>query len=152
MLGRIYKIEGGGKFYIGSTFNSLKERLKKHKSKSNESISKNRKVYNYFKEIGWDKCVIILIREIEVLERKQLLLIEKEELLNVINDINCLNTCLPITTLEEKKKRDSEYSKKRREDNPERERERLQKWRTENPDKRKEQVIRERSKKNIRRE
>lgn len=147
MIGKIYRLDGGGKFYIGSTTSDLKNRFKKHKCKSNEEIAKTRKVYIYFKEIGWDNVIISLIKEIEINDKKELLLVEKEELLKVKHNPNCLNTTLPMITIEEKKKRDSEYSKKRRQENPEREKERLQRWRKENPEKRKEQVLRERLKK-----
>ena len=40
MLASIYRLEGSGKFYIGSTTLPLKKRLNKHKSKSKEDISK----------------------------------------------------------------------------------------------------------------
>ena len=147
MIGKIYRLDGGGKFYIGSTTSDLKMRFKKHKCKSNEEIAKSRRVYVYFKEIGWDNVTITLIKDVKVDNRKQLLLYEKDELINLINDENCLNKALPITTAEEKKKRDAAYGKKRRQENPDKERQRLQKWRTDNPEKRKEQSIRERSKK-----
>jgi hypothetical protein len=51
---------------------------------------------------------------------------------------------MPFLTSDEKKKRNSDYSKYRRQANPEKERERLQKWRKENPEKRRQQTIRER--------
>jgi hypothetical protein len=146
MIGLIYRLEGGNKFYIGSTTCNLKYRLKKHRSKSNEYPTNN--IYKHFRNIGWENATISLIKEVQINERKQLLEHEKDELLKVKDDANCLNSNIPILTLEEKKKRDSEYSKNRRQRNPERERERLQKWRTENPEKRKEQTIRERIKKN----
>lgn len=147
MIGYIYKLEGGGKVYIGSTTSELKIRLKKHKSKSNERVSKNREVYKHFKQIGWGAASISIIKQVEVFDRRELLNYEKEEVLKIINNDNCLNSILPITTLDEKKQKDSEYSKKRRNDNPEKERLRLQRWRQENPDKRREQVARERLKK-----
>ena len=74
---------------------------------------------------------------------------EKDEILQVKDDINCLNSNIPILTLEEKKKRDSEYGKKRRQENPEKENDRVQKWRRDNPDKRREQILREKQKKNL---
>ncbi len=147
MIGKIYKLEGGDKFYIGSTMSELNERLKKHKSKSNENISKTRKVYCYFKEIGWNNVKIFLIKEVNISNRKDLLEYEKEEIVKYINNINCLNSILPITTIYEKKVKNAIYNRKRREDNPEKERHRLQTWRKNNPDKRRQQIIRERNKK-----
>ena len=66
MIGRVYRLDGGEKFYIGSTTSELKTRLKKHKCKSNENIAKSRKVYVYFKTIGWENVRIILIKEIHI--------------------------------------------------------------------------------------
>lgn len=149
MIANIYKLEGGGKFYIGSTTAELNKRLKKHKCKSNENIAKSRRVYTYFKEIGWNNVHINLIKEVTVNNRHELLVIETEEIKKVIDNPECLNSILPTVTKEEKKYRDSVYSKKRRQDNPERERTRLQKWRKENPEKRNQQVIREHLKKNL---
>jgi hypothetical protein len=149
MIGRIYKIQGNDKFYIGSTTCDLKYRLKKHRSKSKEEVSINNPLYKYFRVIGWENASITLIKEVQINTKKELLEIEKSEILQVKHDLNCLNSNMPILTLEEKKKRDSEYSKLRRQANPERERERLQKWRKENPEKRREQTKREREKKNI---
>lgn len=149
MIGRIYRLEGGERFYIGSTTCDLKYRLKKHRSKSKEDISINTPVYKYFRDIGWEHANMILIKEVQVNNRKELLEIEKGEIIKYMNDEKCLNSNTPILSLEERKKRDSDYSKLRRQSNPERERLRLQKWRKENPEKRKQQTIRERAKKNI---
>jgi predicted GIY-YIG superfamily endonuclease len=147
MIGYIYRLEGGGKFYIGSTTCDLKYRLKKHRSKSNEDIAKTRRVYQHFKQLGWSNATMILISEVNVQNKRELLLHEKDELLRHKDDENCLNTALPLTTEEEKKKRNHEYQRRLRQENPERERLRLQKWRLENPEKRKEQSRRERMKK-----
>ncbi len=149
MIGRIYKLDGGGKFYIGSTTTQLSQRFKKHKCKSNENTAKSRKVYIYFKEIGWENVQITLIKEINVNNRHEVLIHETYEVKKYIDNPNCLNSILPSLTKEERKTRDSLYSKNRRKENPERERLRLQKWRKENPDKRRQQVIREQLKKNL---
>jgi len=149
MIGRIYRLEGYEKFYIGSTTCELKYRLKKHKSKSNENVAKNTNVYKYFRNIGWENAKMILIKEFEISDRKELLQHEKDEIVKVKSDPNCLNTIFPIITEQEKKERDYEYSKKRRQNDPEKERLRLQKWRKENPEKRKQQIIREQMKKNL---
>lgn len=149
MIGRIYKLEGGGKFYIGSTTCELNYRLKKHKSKSNELISKNRLLYLHFKEIGWNNANMILILEVEVNLRNELLKYEKDEIMKVINDPNCLNSILPITTIEERKKRNLDYDRQRRQKNPEKQRARLQKWREANPEKYKEQYSRHNAKKRM---
>jgi predicted GIY-YIG superfamily endonuclease len=135
MIGIIYRLEGGGKFYIGSTTSNLKDRLKKHRAKSNEATSTNRASYVHFKQIGWSNVTITPICEINVSCRKELLIKECEFVKTHINDENCLNKNLPVTTSEEKKIRDAEYGRRRRLENPERERLRVKKWRSENPDK-----------------
>lgn len=38
--GKIYKIEGNGKIYVGSTIHSLERRLKDHRSKDNKCMSR----------------------------------------------------------------------------------------------------------------
>jgi hypothetical protein len=142
MIGRVYKLEGGGKFYIGSTTCSLKNRLKHHRSKSSESISKNRQLYVHFRELGWENVNIILLEEFEISSRKDLLQRECEILKENINIETCLNRNLPIITPEEKKQRDRIGGKARREIDPERERLRLQEWRKNNPEKWKAQYTR----------
>lgn len=139
MLGRIYKLEGGGKFYIGSTTCNLKNRLKHHRSKSKEDISKNRALYLHFRELGWENTTIILLEEFEVLNRRELYERECEFIKQFIGTENCLNTIRSAITSEEKKARNSFYTKKRRQENPDYERNRLQEWRKKNPEKYKEQ-------------
>lgn len=148
MIGRIYRLEGGGKFYIGSTTCTLKNRLKHHRSKSNEPIALNVPVYVHFRELGWQNASINLIEEFEISSRKDLLSRECEIIKQFIQEDECLNCNRPIITSEEKKERDRKYGKIRRETDPERERKRLQEWRKNNPDKRKEQTKRYNQRKN----
>lgn len=147
MLAKIYKLEGGGKFYIGSTTLTLNRRLNKHRSKSKEEISQNRPLYIHFRGINWENVEMILIKEVEVKDRRELLQIEKEYINQFINYENCLNITRPLITKEEKKISDAKYGKKIREQFKERERERLQRWRKENPEKRKLQYQRANAKK-----
>lgn len=147
MLAKIYKLEGGGKFYIGSTTLSLKKRFNKHCSKSKEEISIKRPVYVHFRSINWDKTEIVLIKEVEFKDRRELLQIEKEYINKYMNDENCLNITRPIITEKEKKESAIEHGKKIRSQFKERERERLQRWRKENPEKWKLQYQRANAKK-----
>jgi predicted GIY-YIG superfamily endonuclease len=50
MIGRIYKISGGGKFYIGSTTQTLYKRFKNHRSKSKEEKRKNTPLYRFLRQ------------------------------------------------------------------------------------------------------
>lgn len=139
MLGRIYKIEGGGKFYIGSTTCELKYRLKKHRSKSKEIVAKNTPLYVHFREIGWQNANITQIEQFEITSRKDLLIRECEYIKNFLDNENCLNRKRPVITKEEKKLSDKIYGRKIRKENPEKERQRLKEWRKNNPEKWKEQ-------------
>jgi hypothetical protein len=146
MIGRIYKLEGGGRFYIGSTTCLLNKRFSKHKSKSKEKNSENRPVYVYFKNIGWDNVTISLIEEFTVSSRQELLHRENDEIKKYMGQPEVLNSNRCIILPEEKKQRDKEYSKNRRIKNPEHERNRLQQWRILNPEKRKAQYMRDNQK------
>jgi Uri superfamily endonuclease len=147
MIGRLYRIDGGGKFYIGSTTQELKKRLKNHRSKSKESRRQITPLYQHFNIIGWASATITLIEEVEILNRLELLGMEDKLVRNSLNDPNCLNKTCVIVTPEQKREHDREYGKIRRESQKERERERVRIWRQNNPDKWKEQTKRYRLKK-----
>lgn len=137
MIGRLYKIESNvdGCFYIGSTRQDLKNRLKNHKSKSKDPIRQKTPLYVYFNRVGWEHAEIQLLAELESISDIELLELEKAEILNVINDEQCLNKSRPIRTSDEKKERDREYGKVRRRDNREAELQRVRQWRLDNPEK-----------------
>ena len=142
MLGRIYKLSGGGKFYIGSTTETLKGRLKHHRSRSNDSDRRQSELYIHFKNIGWEQAIIELIEEIEVETRKQLLERECIYIKESMKDPHCLNKNRPTRTTHEKKEQDKVISRKIRTENPERERSRVAEWRRNNPEKYREQIDR----------
>ena len=147
MIGRIYRITGGDKFYIGSTTQDLKKRLKNHRSKSKEISRQNTPLYNHFNSIGWEHAEITIIQELEISDRKELSLKEDELIRENIDDENCLNKARVKITREERQVRDSIYGKKRRELCKDEERQRVKNWRLMNPDKRKEQTRRYRERK-----
>jgi hypothetical protein len=142
MIGRIYRLEGGGKFYIGSTTCNMKNRLKHHRSKSKEPVAQKNQMYIHFRELGWQNVSVVVLQEFEINSRKDLLLKETEIIKEFIEHGNCLNKNIPIITREEKKKKDAEYGRKRRSNNPEDERNRLKEWRKNNPEKWKAQTKR----------
>ena len=146
MIGRIYKLEGGEKFYIGSTTSSLNRRFIRHKSKSKEKISENRELYVHFRNINWENCTMTLLIEEKFESRKEMLQKECEEIKKYLDNDKCLNKNRPIITSDEKKLMNNEYAKIRRKTNPEKERKRLQEWRKKNPDKYKLQCIRSKEK------
>lgn len=147
MIGRVYRIDGGDKFYIGSTTQELKTRLKNHKSKSKENSRKNTPLYVHFNTIGWEHAEIKTIHEFEISDRKQLSLKEDEVVREHIDDKMCLNKARVIVSAEERKLRDSLYGKKRRETCKDKERERVKQWRLLNPHKWLEQSRRYRERK-----
>lgn len=153
MIGRIYRLSGGDKFYIGSTTQTLRLRLKNHRSKSKEDRRKNTPIYKHFNEIGWDKATIEIMCELEFADKHAMFEYERQEIEKYINDVNCLNCIKPIIALEEKKQRDKEYGKKRRTEQKEKERQRVAVWRANNPEKYAAQVRRsvekQRAKKNL---
>jgi Uri superfamily endonuclease len=88
MIGRVYRLKCGDKFYIGSTVCALNRRLTNHKI---DAKRKPRKCHNYFNEQGWDNVTIELLEEGEFENRKALCKREGEYILPYINDENCLN-------------------------------------------------------------
>lgn len=150
MIGRIYRIECNlnGKFYVGSTTQTLAKRLKNHRSKSKEECRKKTPLYACFNECGWDHASIRLISEHNDISNEQLLAIEKEEIIKCMDDPMCLNKSRPQRTPEELKTRSREYGRTHRENNKDKDRERVSQWRLMNPDKWKEQTKRYREKKN----
>jgi len=82
-IGKIYKIihTKSDIIYIGSTFNRLSDRWRKHKNIETTSIGK------YIQEFGSDQFKIILIKEYEVVDRVQLFAYEQLW----INRTKCIN-------------------------------------------------------------
>ena len=137
MKGTIYKItcKLTSKYYIGSTIHTLKYRLKKHRSTSKEPDKMNSPFYTHFRSVGWHHADIQAMYEVDFETRKQLLQIEKEEIVKHLNNELCLNRNRPCISREEKKEHDAEYGKKRRAEQKEKERQRVAEWRMDNPEK-----------------
>lgn len=95
--GRVYKIiaNTGDDVYVGSTFNTLKDRMKKHRSCYAEwKKGKGGKfaVYDMFEKYGVDHCKMVLIKEYQVVaetirDKKHLSVYEQLW----INKTNCIN-------------------------------------------------------------
>lgn len=146
MFGRIYRLSGGGRFYIGSTSLTLEERLREHKSFSTKMKSKQIPVYAHFTSLGWEGVSIELIRECDYETNRDLLKVEREELDKVRDDPLCLNKNRPYITREENRVRVKETAAKWNQEHKDRARERLQTWREANPEKVKEQRTRQKEK------
>jgi hypothetical protein len=135
MIGHIYRLSGGGRFYIGSTTLTLEDRLREHKSFSTKAKSRQIPVYAHFTNVGWDSATIELIRFCDYKTKRDLLKCEREELDKVRDDLACLNKNRPYITRDEKKVRLKETAAKWHQENKEHARERLQEWRIANPEK-----------------
>ena len=92
MIGRVYKIihNQSDICYIGSTFNELRIRWKQHRDRF--SVFKKHQnrvmsIHKYFNEHGLDNFRIILIKEYDVSDRKQLEAFEQLWM----NRLKCIN-------------------------------------------------------------
>jgi len=110
MIGRVYRLKCGDKYYIGSTVKALNDRLSGHKYYAK---SKPYKCYKYFNEQGWDNVTIELLEEGEFENRKALYKREGEYIMPYINDENCLNYVVPGRTRKESKKAHYEIHKEK---------------------------------------
>lgn len=98
-FGKIYKIiyignENKNICYIGSTFNTLRDRFSKHKYITNTPTC----LTPYIKKYGIKLFKILLIKEYEVYDRKHLQ--SKEQLW--INKMNCINKAIAFQPMTKK--------------------------------------------------
>ena len=111
--GKIYKliINNSDQIYIGSTVQTLSQRLSGHKTGANTYVSK--KLF----ELQDDefKVKIILIKNFPCNNKTEL--VQEED--KFIQNTECINKCRAYTTDEEKKERDKEFAKSYREANKE---------------------------------
>lgn len=96
MIGRVYRLIGGGKYYYGSTMQTLACRFSHHKA-----TAKKRPMpcHKHFNEIGWDGVQIELIEEGEFEYISDLRKLERIYILAHKDDDNCLNCNVPIAQL-----------------------------------------------------
>ena len=149
MSGLVYRLTSrcDGYFYIGSTMNTLANRMKRHKSLLSDPVRCRSPVYTHFNDVGWENnAVIEQVEEFVGITRTELRQREMDELMKVVDDPMCLNRNRPIRTNEDKKESDKEYGRIYRERTKEHQRERIRKWRAENPEKWKAQTARYRAK------
>ena len=139
MKGYVYRLNGGDKFYIGSTSLTPEKRLGEHKSFSQKGVRRNIPVYVYFSTIGWENVTVETLKEFEYTSKKELLQYEREEYNKVAGNDACLNVNRPCITHEELKKQVKENASKWHQEHKEHCREKLNTWRKENPEKVKEQ-------------
>jgi hypothetical protein len=145
--GKIYKIihNQSNIVYVGSTYNTLRDRWYKHKSNYNNYLKEKSgeiAIYPYFKNYGIENFKIILIKEYKVIDRKHLSVYETLWIkkLNTINK----NSPFRIKKIWRKqyhqlhKEENNKKSKKYCENNPEKIKESQKLYRENNPEKIKE--------------
>lgn len=72
----VYKLEIAGHYYIGSTIQSIDERMRHHKKAYKKGLE--RKLYNFVKENGgWELVVSSVIVECDITDRKELRKLEQ---------------------------------------------------------------------------
>lgn len=100
---KIYKLQcDDGYFYIGSTRNELRIRLRDHKN----DCMKNRhqsNVYQHIKEIGWNRVRIVLVEDYSCENKDQLRQREDYHIQQVRNDPFCLNINRAFSTEQDKR-------------------------------------------------
>lgn len=139
--GKIYKLLHNDKIiYIGSTIQSLSERLRCHKKTS--KVKPDIKLYKYIANVGWDNIMIDLVEECNCNLKKEL---ETRERYFIDNLQPELNTNIPCRTNKEwyndnKEKMDL-YYKEYRKSNKDKLTEQKNKWRLNNKEKSKEKYI-----------
>ena len=97
-------------FYIGSTISALSKRFYEHKSSAN-SHDKNRKVYMYMNDVGWENVQIVLVSEHILESREQLLREERKEQDKYINDSKCLNSLKSYRSKDERREYDRNFDR-----------------------------------------
>ena len=95
--GKIYKINGGDKVYVGSTTQTLNERFSKHKS--NYSQFQKEKygkcmVFDIFEEVGVKECSIVLVEDFSCSSKREL----EERERYWIQTLDCVNKYIPTRT------------------------------------------------------
>lgn len=139
MIGKIYKIihTQSNIIYVGSTFDELRNRFRKHKNDLNCSIGK------YIIEYGKEQFKIILIKEYKIIDRKHLEAYE-QLWINKLKSINKQQTFKPLKkqfeNLRLKQYDTSDYKKEWYEKNKDRLQEKMKENYIKNKDKRQEKI------------
>ena len=118
MSGIIYKITCNetGDIYIGSTTQSLNQRMSEHKTRAKTSETDTGRYYNSSQIIKRNNFLSEIVEFVNYDKNKKLLLLKEREW---IENLNCVNIKQPITSLEEKMEKSREVAKNKYHENPE---------------------------------
>ena len=116
MRGFIYRLVfPDKKFYIGSTIQTLEDRLYRHRADSKVYKSN---LYMHVNKIGWNDVNIELLEEVDINNLRDLHFIESEYFRLFYEDIDCLNTDNPYATIQEKREQWKKQAAIYRRNNP----------------------------------
>jgi hypothetical protein len=109
MKGLIYKIvsDSTDKVYIGSTTQALQKRLKGHKNNHKKYLNGKYSYVSSFEVIKYGNYRIELIKEIEFIDKKNLLILEGYYITNTKNAVNKMimrGLCRDVTKRDHDKK------------------------------------------------
>ena len=133
-LGRVYRINHhqSNITYIGSTFNTLRQRFMIHKKKGETTC-----ISKYINKFGKKNFSISLIKEYQVVDKQHLhaweqIWINKLNCINKQGSIPLLNKRMNALQKKEWYKKNKEHIKEYREKNKEKRKERMKEWREKN--------------------
>lgn len=118
-IGKIYKIESesaGGKYYIGSTFLKLNDRMTRHKAHYKMMLAGNAKKYTAHEILKYNDCIITCLKQFDGITKRELLNEETQTIMfhkKKYND-DIVNKCNTGLTLNIK-----QYLKNYKENHPE---------------------------------
>jgi hypothetical protein len=110
--GKIYKVvsDNSSDIYIGSTTESLSRRMSGHRKDYNGYLKGIRKYISRVKQIfDCEDCHIVLIEEYPCDSKEQLFMRERYH----IENMTCVNKCVPIRDIKEQKQLDYQKNKER---------------------------------------
>jgi len=138
-IGRVYKIipSQGNECYVGSTFDTLRDRLKYHKY-NYESFKLNNfrylTVFDLFNKYGTNGCKIILIKEYDVLDRRHLEVYETLWM-KKLKSINKIEPVAGLLKKDSKKQSNKRYRDENKEEINQKQRQAFAKYKADNREK-----------------
>lgn len=134
-IGRIYKVIAlqGKEIYVGSTFNTIRDRFKEHKRKYivfKKNKCSHYSLFDMFDKYKIDGCKIVLVKEYEVIDRGHLCVYESLW----IKKLKAININLPFGEHRIQYLR-SVYKKKYKDENKDKIKQQRKEYREQNKDK-----------------